>query len=91
MGLLTLARREDSTLLDLPRLYLDPLFRAKVLADLDDPLGLGPDWQWFEALPPREQANVVAPLLNKVRAVHRPPLRFAPSSARPNRASPCAR
>jgi hypothetical protein len=67
MGLLTLARRSGSTLLDLPRLYLDPVFRTRVLADLDDPLGLGPDWQWFEALSPREQATVVAPLLNKVR------------------------
>ncbi|MGE5281084.1 MAG: type IV secretory system conjugative DNA transfer family protein [Chloroflexota bacterium] len=67
MGLLTLARRSGSTLLDLPRLYLDPAFRAHVLADLDDPLGLGPDWQWFENLSTREQATVVAPLLNKVR------------------------
>jgi Type IV secretion-system coupling protein DNA-binding domain len=67
MGLLTLARRSGSTLLDLPRLYLDPAFRTHVLADLDDPLGLGPDWQWFENLSVREQATVVAPLLNKVR------------------------
>jgi hypothetical protein len=67
MGLLTLARRSGSTLLDLPRLYLDPSFRAQVLADLDDPIGLGPDWQWFGNLPEREQATVIAPLLNKVR------------------------
>jgi Type IV secretion-system coupling protein DNA-binding domain len=67
MGLLTLARRRDSTLLDLPRLYLDPAFRASVLAKLDDPIGLELDWQWFEALAEREQASFVAPLLNKVR------------------------
>jgi type IV secretion system coupling TraD/TrwB family protein len=67
MGLLTLARRDGSTLLDLPQLYLNPAFRERVLADLDDPLGLGPDWQWFENLSPREQANVISPLLNKVR------------------------
>jgi hypothetical protein len=67
MGLLTLARRTGSTLLDLPRLYLDPDFRAKVLTDLDDPVGLGPDWLWFSNLPEREQATVIAPLLNKVR------------------------
>jgi hypothetical protein len=67
MGLLTLARRTGSTLLDLPRLYLDPRFRADVLAGVDDPVGLGPDWQWFEGLPVREQNNVIAPLLNKVR------------------------
>jgi hypothetical protein len=67
MGLLTLARRNGSTLLDLPRLYLDPDFRAKVLADLDDPVGLEVDWRWFGNLPEREQATVIAPLLNKVR------------------------
>lgn len=67
MGLLTLARRGGSTLLDLPRLYLDPAFREKVLADLDDPVGLGPDWEWFEGLPARERSTVTAPLLNKVR------------------------
>jgi hypothetical protein len=84
MGLLTLARRRHSTLLDLPRLYLDPDFRGKVLAGLDDPIGLGPDWRWFEGLPEREQINVVSPLLNKARQfVARPGIRtivgqFAP-------------
>jgi hypothetical protein len=67
MGLLTLARRSGSTLVDLPRLYLDPAFRRHVLADLDDPLGLGPDWHWFESLSKAEQASVISPLLNKVR------------------------
>lgn len=67
MGLLTLARRSGSTLLDLPRLFLDPDFRARVLTALDDPVGLEPDWRWFGALPEREQATVIAPLLNKVR------------------------
>jgi hypothetical protein len=84
MGLLTLARRRRSTLLDLPRLYLDPTFRVQVLAGLDDPIGLGPDWRWFGALSEREQLTVVAPLLNKVRAfTARPAIRaivgqFAP-------------
>jgi hypothetical protein len=67
MALLTLARRQGSTLLDLPRLFLDPGFRSRVLAELDDPVGLGPDWQWFENLSVREQSTVIAPLLNKVR------------------------
>jgi Type IV secretion-system coupling protein DNA-binding domain len=85
MGLLTLARRPGSTLLDLPRLYLDERFREKVLADLDDPLGLGPDWQWFEALPPREQANVVSPLLNKVRQfTARPAIRAIVGQSKPS-------
>jgi hypothetical protein len=84
MGLLTLTQQKRATLLDIPRLYLDPGFRARVLAGLDDPIGLGPDWQWFEGLPEREQLSVVAPLLNKVRAfTARPAIRaivgqFAP-------------
>ena len=84
MGLLTLARRKNSTLLDLPRLYLDPDFRATVLADLDDPVGLGPDWQWFANLPIREQATVIAPLLNKVRQfTARPSIRAIMGQANP--------
>lgn len=84
MGLLTLARRKGSTLLDIPRLYLSPVFREKVLADLDDPIGLGPDWQWFESLPEREQLNVVSPLLNKVRQfTARPSIRAIVGQAKP--------
>lgn len=84
MGLLTLARRKGSTLLDLPRLYLDEGFRAQVLAGLDDPLGLGPDWQWFESLPQREQTTVVSPLLNKARQfVARPAIRAIVGQASP--------
>jgi hypothetical protein len=67
MGLLTLARRRGSTLLDLPRLFLDAAFRSRVLAGLDDPVGLEPDWRWYSALTEREQASVIAPLLNKIR------------------------
>lgn len=84
MGLLTLARRPGSTLLDLPRLFLDPRFRDKVLADLDDPVGLEPDWHWFGELPAKEQATVIAPLLNKVRAfTARPSIRAIMGQATP--------
>ncbi len=84
MGLLTLARRKGSTLLDLPRLYLDPHFRASVLRDLDDPLGLGPDWQWFESLSSAEQTTVISPLLNKARQfVSRPAIRAIAGQAKP--------
>jgi hypothetical protein len=84
MGLLTLASRDGSTLLDLPRLFLDPIFREGVLTNLDDPVGLGPDWRWFSALPPREQASVIAPLLNKVRQfTARPSIRAIIGQATP--------
>lgn len=84
MGLLTLARRKGSTLLDLPRLYLDPSFRGKVLAGLNDPIGLGPDWQWFEGLSSAEQTTVISPLLNKVRQfTARPTIRSIVGQAKP--------
>ncbi|HEX7244410.1 MAG TPA: hypothetical protein VF245_02455 [Solirubrobacterales bacterium] len=84
MGLLTLARRKGSTLPDLPRLYMDERFREKVLADLDDPLGLGPDWRWYEGLSSSEKSNVVAPLLNKVRQfTARPAIRAIVGQAKP--------
>lgn len=84
MGLLTLAQRTGSTLLDLPRLFLDPQFRSTVLADLDDPVGLEPDWRWFGNLPEREQATVIAPLLNKVRQfTARPSIRAIMGQATP--------
>lgn len=84
MGLLTLARRTGSTLLDLPRLFLDESFRERVLTDLNDPVGLEPDWQWFGALPAKEQATVIAPLLNKVRQfTARPAIRTMLGQAAP--------
>jgi hypothetical protein len=85
MGLLTLARRPGSTLIDLPRLYTDSAFRARVLADVDDPVGLGPDWQWFESLSAAEQATVISPMLNKVRAfASRPAIRAIVGQAKPS-------
>jgi hypothetical protein len=84
MGLLTLARRSGSTLIDLPRLFMDDRFREKVLEGLDDPLGLGPDWQWYESLSKAEQSSVIAPLLNKVRAfTARPAIRAIVGQAKP--------
>jgi Type IV secretion-system coupling protein DNA-binding domain len=84
MGLLTLARRPGSTLVDLPRLFLDASFRSEVLRGLDDPVGLEPDWRWFMALPEREQATVIAPLLNKVRSfTARPSIRTIIGQAEP--------
>jgi hypothetical protein len=84
MGLLTLARRRGSTLLDLPRLYLDAQFRDRVLADVDDPVGLELDWRWFASLPDREKSTVIAPLLNKVRQfTARPSIRTIVGQASP--------
>jgi hypothetical protein len=84
MANLTLARRPGSTLLDIPRLFQDASFRARVLADLDDPLGLAPDWQWFEGLSEAEAATITAPLLNKARSwVARPAIRAVVGQSKP--------
>jgi hypothetical protein len=84
MGLLTLAQRPGSTLVDLPRLYTDPAFRSAVLVGLDDPVGLEPEWRRFLALAEREQALTTAPLLNKARQfVARSSIRAIVGQAKP--------
>jgi len=84
MALLALARRRGSTLLDLSRIYRDARFRAEVVGHLNDPLGLEPDWNWFSGLPEREQATIIAPLMNKLRQfTARPAIRSIVGQAQP--------
>jgi len=67
--LLTLARRSNATLTDIPRLLSDQTFRRQCLpAVMSDPT-LASFWSWYESLSIDGQANVVAPLMNKLRAV----------------------
>jgi uncharacterized protein DUF87/type IV secretory system conjugative DNA transfer VirD4/TraG family protein len=67
--LLTLtAAPEPATLVDVPRLLTDPQWRAQLLLDLDDPVGLEPFWGWYDALTQGAQMHAIAPLLNKLRA-----------------------
>lgn len=68
-GLLTLMRRPGMTLLELPLLLTNKTWRAPfVSAVQDDIVGLAPFWVYYEALKPNDQANVIAPLMNKLRA-----------------------
>lgn len=74
-GLLTLARREDASLVMLPLLLTNPGFRRSLTRDINDPIGLGPFWAWYESLPDGGAA-VSAPLMNKLRQwLLRPSLR----------------
>jgi len=67
--LLTLtAAPEPATLVDVPQLLTDARWRAQLLLDLDDPIGLEPFWGWYDALPEGAQMQAIAPLLNKLRA-----------------------
>jgi hypothetical protein len=66
--LLTLARRDDASLVMLPLLLTNTGFRRSLTQHLNDPVALGPFWAWYEALSEAERAAVVAPVMNKLRA-----------------------
>ena len=83
-GIMTLARRDDASLVMLPLLLTNPGFRRSVTANLNDPLGLGPFWEWYEALSPAESHQVIAPVMSRLRALLvRPHLRNVLGQIRP--------
>ncbi len=68
-AVLTLVRCGGMTLCELPPLLTNRSFRQMVTNKLrDDVLGVAPFWHWFESISEMEQASVVAPVLNKIRA-----------------------
>lgn len=75
-ALLSLVRFPGATFTELPRLLLDPLYRQRVVATLDDPIALEPFWAWYESMKESERTAAIGPILNKLRAVvARPRLR----------------
>lgn len=81
---ITVSRLADGTLIDVPVLLTNPVFRRRALAAVSDPLVLGPFWAWYDALSDAERGQVVAPLLNKLRAfMSRDPLRRMLGQAEP--------
>lgn len=56
------------TLVDVPRLLSDERFRASYTAGIRDPAGLGGFWAGYDALGDAARAQVIGPLLNKLRA-----------------------
>ncbi len=75
-SLLTLARTPGTSLALLPPLLTNGSFRRRIVSGLDDPLGVSPIWAAFERLSDEAQAQTVAAVLNKVRALTaRPALR----------------
>jgi hypothetical protein len=68
-ALLTLTAGDSSaTLADVPRLLGDSDFQARLVAEIDDPVGLGPFWEWYQGLSESVRAQAIGPLLNKLRA-----------------------
>jgi energy-coupling factor transporter ATP-binding protein EcfA2 len=65
---LTLLRRPGATLTDIPRLLSDPVFRHPYLQGLDDPVGLGGFWSWYQHQSPASQAQMVGPIMTRLRA-----------------------
>lgn len=66
-ALLTLARTPGATLTMLPALLTDQNLRRRILKDIHDPVGLEPFWRSYEAMSPEQRAQVIAPVLNKLR------------------------
>ncbi|BCT76443.1 hypothetical protein SCMU_22850 [Sinomonas cyclohexanicum] len=68
-ALAALAHTEGASLAQLPLLLSNRAFRAPVVQPIaaTDPISAGPFWHWFDQLSPDATAQVVAPLMNKVR------------------------
>jgi hypothetical protein len=83
-ALTAICRLGDGTLTDVPAFLTNPAFRRQVLARVGDPLVLSPWAAWFDGISDAEQAQVVAPVLNKLRAlVSRPSIRRLLGQAQP--------
>jgi hypothetical protein len=65
---LTLLRRPGATLADIPQLLSDPVFRHPYLQGLDDPVGLGGFWSWYQQQSPATQGQMVGPIMTRLRA-----------------------
>lgn len=83
-ALLTLARTPGMTLAALPPLLTNEPFRRRLVAKLDDPLGVSPIWAAFERQSDEAKAQTVAAVLNKTRVLtSRPALRAVLGQASP--------
>lgn len=65
---LTLMRKANAHLGLVTPLLNDKQFRAAFTADLDDPAGLKGFWEWYEATPPPLRAQIIGPVLARLRA-----------------------
>jgi hypothetical protein len=71
-SLLTLARQPDDenvSLIQIPRLLSDPAFRTRLAGRTGQDIALAPFWAWYNQLNDKTRDAVIAPLMNKLRAV----------------------
>jgi hypothetical protein len=61
--------KAPASLADVPRLLSDDAFRQpRTAAVMDDAVGLGGFWSWYEQMSEASRAQVIGPVLNKLRA-----------------------
>jgi hypothetical protein len=83
-ALLTLARSKDATLVALPLLLTDARLRRELTKAVRDDLALGPFWAWYEGISDDARAQVIAPVMNKLRPfILRENVRHVLGQARP--------
>ena len=75
-ALLTLTDIPEANILWLPALLTNPDFRARIVAQVKDRIGLLPFWRQFEAMKESERNTNIGPVLNKLEQfIFRPGLR----------------
>lgn len=83
-ALITLAHHPGATLTMLPSLLTNTRFRRKLTRSLSDPIGLDTFWSSYEAMSVQQRAQVIAPVMNKLRQfLLRPALRAMLGQAQP--------
>ena len=84
-ALLTLMQEPGMTLVEVPLLLTNPAFRQRFVARVaDDIIGLAPFWGWYESLSASDRGQVIAPLMNKLRAtLLRSRVRYCIGQSRP--------
>lgn len=65
---LTLRTRPTASLIELPLLFSDSLFRSQLVNSLDDPIGLEGFWDWYDSMSESQRTQVIGPLMSKLRA-----------------------
>jgi len=83
-ALLSLARTDGANLLWLPSILTNQALRRKLLRQGGDPFGTDQFWAGFDAMSAEQQAQVIGPVLNKLRQfLLRPQLRAVLGQADP--------
>ncbi|GAA4734237.1 hypothetical protein Prum_069920 [Phytohabitans rumicis] len=69
MAGLTLMRHANPVLTNISPLLLQKQFRSQLTVDLDDPEGLRGFWDSFETTPHAQRAQMIAPVLSRLRLI----------------------